>query len=162
MEILFYILYLGKENKLDLNTANDENVSLIWHVKNKYYQADIRVYVSSDLVQENNRVPPVGAIIYYTDKIDTGTKCSTEKDNFIKRLEQWLNSHTPESSGCPSAESHNNDSDIILQSDHHDSEDVRLVVVENFYSEEIKSEALNWALNKGKRHYYREFTRYDL
>ena len=145
MSILFTLSYLGD----DINTSNDANVCLIWHVKNKYYEADISVCVSSVLIRDNTSVPPVGAIIYYTDNIFGESNCNTEtKKIFIGRLERWLNSHVTRPIESHSTENHSNYSEVQLEADR-DSEDVRLIVAENFVSEDIKSATLSWALNKG-------------
>ena len=144
MKILFTLNYLGGE----INTANDDNVCLIWHVKNKYYEADISVCVSNELNPDNTRVPPVGAIIYYTDNFGE-SNCNTEtKNQFIGSLERWSKSHTTRTVESESTEIHSNYSEVLVEDDH-DSDDVRLIVAENFASEDIKSATLTWALNKG-------------
>ena len=117
-------------------------------MKNKYYEADISVCVSSELTQDNNRVPQVGAIIYYTDIFGESSCNSETKKEFIERLEMWLNSHVTRPIESHSTENHINYSKVLLETDH-DSEDVRLIVADNFLSDDIKSATLNWALNKG-------------
>ena len=120
-------------------------------MKNKYYEADVSIFVSSDLVSSNIRIPPVGAIIYYTDKelltSDTNTEKGTKE--FIGRLDNWRNSHTTKPL-VRSLLENQNDLKVLLESEEPDSEDVRLIVVESFVSEDIKSATLNWALSKGK------------
>ena len=120
-------------------------------MKNKYYEADVRVYVSSDLISTQIKIPPVGAIVYYTDKVLLPSDPNTENNakEFIAKMETWLNSH--------SLKLHVNDlSDnqktmkVLLDREEPDSEDVRLIVVESFASEDLKSATLSWALDKGK------------
>ena len=134
---------------------NNEDINVVWHAKNKYYEADIRVYVSSSLVSDKCRVPPIGAIIYYTDKVSSLPDCNVEKGkvDFIRSLDRWLNSHVQKKSNVLTnslAENENIGPKEVLDEEGKDSEDVRLIVVENFQSEDIKSATIKWALDKGR------------
>lgn len=140
----------GAKNDLGQKHCSYNGASVIWHVKNKYYEADVRVYVSSDLISTQIKIPPVGAIVYYTDKVLLPSDPNTENNakEFIAKMETWLNSH--------SLKLHVNDlSDnqktmkVLLDREEPDSEDVRLIVVESFASEDLKSATLSWALDKG-------------
>ena len=118
---------------------------LTWHIKNKYYKADVNVYVSNYTIPEKFRVPPIGAIVYYTDRIEVPT-CEYEKGHFIKKLDDWLSSHQKQKAK-KDADDEQNDTNTC--NDVLDSDEVRLVVVESFSSNDTKSATLNWAVNKG-------------
>ena len=134
---------------------NNEDVSVVWHAKNKYYEADIHVYVSSDLVSDNCRVPPIGAIIYYTDKVSSMPDCNVQNGqmDIIRSLDRWLNSHTHKNSHILKqslAGNQNIDLKVLLDKDDPDSEDVRLIVAGSFLTDDTKSATLKWALDKGR------------
>ena len=118
---------------------------LTWHIKNKYYNADVNVYVSHCTIPEKFRVPPIGAIVYYTDSIEVPT-CESEKRPFIKKLDDWLSSHRKPKVYKDTDDEQN---DTNPCNDVLDSDEVRLVVVESFSSNDTKSTTLNWAVNKG-------------
>ena len=118
---------------------------LTWHIKNKYYNADVNVYVSHCTIPEKFRVPPIGAIVYYTDSIEVPT-CESEKGHFIKKLDDWLTSHKKPKVYKDTDDEQNDDNSC---NDVLDSDEVRLVVVESFSCNDTKSATLNWAVNKG-------------
>ena len=133
----------------------NEDYNIVWHAKNKYYEADINVHVSNHPVSDNCRVPPIGAIVYYTDKIPLLPGKSEENDdvNFISSLDRWLNSYIKKRFNTlksDSAENQNADVHDLAETDSLDAEDVRLIIVESFLSNDTKSNVLNWALDKGK------------
>ena len=127
--------------------SENEGIRIIWHAKNKYYEANIDVYISTELISNKYKVIPVGAIVYYADKVSQLANPHTDC------LDRWLNSHVKkgvQASESSSTENQNTDSDEISDEDDIDSDDVRLLVVEGFSNDDSKSSTFNWTLNKGK------------
>ena len=120
-------------------------IRLTWHIENKYYKADVNVYVSNYTIPETFRVPPIGAIVYYTDRIEVPT-CDSAKGYFIKKLDNWLSSHKKQKID---KDADDKQDDTNTCNDVLDSDEVRLVVVESFSSNDTRSATLNWAVNKG-------------
>lgn len=126
---------------------DDDIVTLVWHIKNKYYSADVNVFVSNSPITETFRVPPIGAIIFYIDVI-AAPNCHAEiTEHFIEKLNKWIRSDKQQIKSSSSI-IENKGSSVLDEEP--DSDEVRLVIAESFPSDEIKSAALNWAVNKGK------------
>jgi len=128
----------------DENMLESDITRLTWHIENKYYKADVNVYVSNYTIPETFRVPPIGAIVYYIDRIGVPT-CDSTNGHFIQKLDDWLSSHKKQKVNKDTVEQNdtNTFNDVL------DSDEVRLVVVESFSSNDTRSATLNWAVNKG-------------
>jgi len=135
-----------KKDSNDKNLQDDDIVTLVWHIKNKYYSADVNVFVSNSPITETFRVPPIGAIIFYIDVI-AAPNCHAEiTEHFIEKLNKWIGSDKQQIKSSSSI-IENKGSSVLDEEP--DSDEVRLVIAESFPSDEIKSAALNWAVNKG-------------
>ena len=118
----------------------------MWHIKNKYYKADVTVLISKKPIPINCRVPPVGAIVYYTDATKAPICDNEANDQLIQKLDKWLNSNILQNQVESNHKiSPSNDS----YGEEGNSEEVRLVVVEGFSTDEVRTATLNWAINKG-------------
>ena len=140
----------GKTNDEESRSPSTDITKAIWHVKNRYYEANISIYVSNNFIS-NDRAQPVGAIIYYADKlISDASKVVDKENNLIVKLNSWLDMYSAQSENAAYTRNKSNDITNGSDDDEQESEQVRLIVLDEVHSEEMKSVILKWALNKGK------------
>merc|ERR1712223_1237704 len=111
-----------------------------------YYKADVTVLISNKPIPINCRVPPVGAIVYYTHATKAPICDNEANDQFLQKLDKWLNPNIlPNQVESDYKITPSNDS----YGEEGNSEEVRLVVVGGFSTDEVRTATLNWAINKG-------------
>ena len=94
---------------------------------------------------------PVGAIIYYADKLISDASTEVDKENnLIVKLNSWLDMYSTQPANAFNTRNESNDITSGSGDDEQESEQVRLIVLDEVHSEEMKSVILKWALNKGK------------
>ena len=73
-----------------------------------------------------------------------------KENNLIVKLNSWLDMYSAQSENALNTRNKSNDITNGSDDDEQESEQVRLIVLDEVHSEEIKSVILKWALNKGK------------
>ena len=140
----------GKTNDEESRSPSTDITKAIWHVKNRYYEANISIYVSNNFISYDG-AQPVGAIIYYADKLISDASTVVDKENnLIVKLNSWLDMYSAQPANALNTRNESNDITSASGDDEQESEQVRLIVLDEVHSEEMKSVILKWALNKGK------------
>ena len=73
-----------------------------------------------------------------------------KENNLIVKLNSWLNMYSAQPENALNTRNKSNDITNGSDDDEQESEQVRLIVLDEVHSEEMKSVILKWALNKGK------------
>ena len=73
-----------------------------------------------------------------------------KENNLIVKLNSWLDMYSAQSENAAYTRNKSNDITNGSDDDEQESEQVRLIVLDEVHSEEMKSVILKWALNKGK------------
>ena len=73
-----------------------------------------------------------------------------KENNLIVKLNIWLDMYSAQSENALNTRNKSNDITNGSDDDEQESEQVRLIVLDEVHSEEMKSVILKWALNKGK------------
>ena len=93
----------------------------------------------------------MGASIYYADKLISDASTVVDKENnIIVKLDSWLDMYSAQSENALNTRNISNDITYGSDDDELESEQVRLIVLDEVHSEEMKSVILKRALNKGK------------
>ena len=73
-----------------------------------------------------------------------------KENNLIVKLNSWLDMYSAQPANALNTRNKSNDITNGSDDDEQESEQVRLIVLDEAHSEEMKSVILKWALNKGK------------
>ena len=73
-----------------------------------------------------------------------------EENNLIVKLNNWLDMYSAHPANALNTRNDSNDITSGSDDDEQESDQVRLIVLDEVHSEEMKSVILKWALNKGK------------
>ena len=83
-------------------------------------------------------------------RISDASTVVDEENNLIVKLNSWLDMYSTQPANVLDTRNESNDITSGSDDDEQESEQVRLIVLDEVHSEEIKSVILKWALNKGK------------
>ena len=72
-----------------------------------------------------------------------------KENNVIVKLNSWLDMYSAQPANDLNTRNKSNDITSGSDDDEQESEQVRLIVLDEVHSEEMKSVILKWALNKG-------------
>ena len=73
-----------------------------------------------------------------------------KENNLIVKLNSWLDMYSAQPANALNTRNESNDITSASGDDEQESEQVRLIVLDEVHSEEMKSVISKWALNKGK------------
>ena len=82
-------------------------------------------------------------------RISDASTVVDEENNLIVKLNSWLDMYSTQPANVLDTRNESNDITSGSGDDEQESEQVRLIVLDEVHSEEIKSVILKWALNKG-------------
>ena len=82
-------------------------------------------------------------------RISDASTVVDEENNLIVKLNSWLDMYSTQPANVLDTRNESNDITSGSDDDEQESEQVRLIVLDEVHSEEIKSVILKWALNKG-------------
>ena len=82
-------------------------------------------------------------------RISDASTVVDEENNLIVKLNSWLDMYSTKPANVLDTRNESNDITSGSGDDEQESEQVRLIVLDEVHSEEIKSVILKWALNKG-------------
>ena len=83
-------------------------------------------------------------------RISDASTVVDEENNLIVKLNSWLDMYSTQPANVLDTRNESNDITSGSDDDEQESEQVRLIVLDEVHSEEMKSVILKWALNKGK------------
>ena len=83
-------------------------------------------------------------------RISDASTVVDEENNLIVKLNSWLDMYSAQPANALNTRNESNDITSASGDDEQESEQVRLIVLDEVHSEEMKSVILKWALNKGK------------